>query len=899
MEWYQKTVEQVMESLATDPAQGLTNAEAASRAGKWGANRLTEKKRESVFLKFLRQFTEFIILVLIGAAVVAGALGEWVDSLAIMAIVVLNGVIGFMQEAKAERVMEALKRLSAPTAKVIRGGQLTAIEASGLVPGDIVAIESGDHIPADLRIIESQFLKVQEAALTGESHPIEKTTVHIENTAPLADMVNMAFLGTVAVYGRGRAVVVSTGMATEMGKIARMLQEAKAEPTPLQKKLSEFASRLVYAAAGVCALIFGLGVFRGEDTLEMFLTAVSLAVAAIPEGLPAVVTVVLALGVQRMVKRHALIRKLPSVETLGAATVIASDKTGTLTQNQMTVRKLYLPDRAVITVSGTGYAPSGEFLIDTKALSPKDNPGLMLALKTAVLCNGAELREKGQAWEVIGDPTEGALLSLALKAGLDRGALLAEHSFVGEVPFDSERKLMTTIFKDASGAYHAFVKGAPEMVLALSTSVYDNGVKPVSAEAARSIEVKNDDFSNEALRVLAFAWKSSNAPLDTHNIHLLEKDLTFLGLAGMIDPPRKEVFGAVEKARSAGVTPIMITGDHRMTAIAIARELDIFRKGDIAVTGEELDRMSEAEFSEKLPLIKVYARVNPEHKLKVVKAWKERGETIAMTGDGVNDAPALKEADIGVAMGITGTDVTKEASDMVLTDDNFASIVAAVEEGRGIFGNIRRVVHFLLSCNIGEIFVLLLASLTGMPLPLLPVQILWTNLVTDGLPALGLAMEPVDPGVMDRPPRKRSEGIVTKGLLWVMLLQGVFIALCTLGAYTFELYYLEGDLVKAQTMAFTVLVFCQKFHVFNCRSTWDSVFKLGVFSNRTLNWAVVVIFGSQLLLIYIPALQTIFKVVPLDLLDWAIVFLASVQPLVLMEIIKAAAPERWKRMNGQ
>ncbi|MBI5469686.1 MAG: cation-translocating P-type ATPase [Deltaproteobacteria bacterium] len=899
MEWYQKTVEQVMESLATDPAQGLTSAEAASRAGKWGPNRLTEKKRESAFLRFFKQFTEFIILVLIGAAIVAGALGEWVDSLAIMAIVVLNGVIGFMQEEKAERVMEALKRLSAPTARVLRSGELTTLDASKLVPGDIVAIESGDHIPADLRIIESKFLKIQEAALTGESHPIEKTTVHIENTAPLADMVNMAFLGTVAVYGRGRAVVVATGMATEMGKIARMLQEAKAEPTPLQKKLSEFGRRLVYAAGGICALIFGLGVFRGEDTLEMFLTAVSLAVAAIPEGLPAVVTVVLALGVQRMVKRHALIRKLPSVETLGAATVIASDKTGTLTQNQMTVRKLYLPDREVITVSGTGYAPSGEFFSGTRPLSPKDSSSLMLALKTAVLCNGAELKEKGSGWDIIGDPTEGALLSLALKAGLDRRALFAEYSFVGEVPFDSERKLMTTIFKDASGTYHAFVKGAPERVLALSTSVYDNGVKPVSTETVRSIEAINDEFSKEALRVLAFAWRASRAPLDTHNIHLLEKDLTFLGLAGMIDPPREEVFGAVEKARSAGVTPIMITGDHRMTAIAIARELDIFRYGDIAVTGEELDRMSEAEFREKLPLIKVYARVNPEHKLKVVKAWKARGETIAMTGDGVNDAPALKEADIGVAMGITGTDVTKEASDMVLTDDNFASIVSAVEEGRGIFDNIRRVVHFLLSCNIGEIFVLLLASLTGMPLPLLPVQILWTNLVTDGLPALGLAMEPVDPGVMDRPPRKRTEGIVTKGLLWVMVLQGVFIALCTLAVYTFELYYLGGDLIKARTMAFTVLVFCQKFHVFNCRSMWDSVFRIGVFSNRTLNWAVVVIFGSQLLLIYIPALQTIFKVVPLDMSDWAIVFLASVQPLVLMEIIKAIAPGRWKRMNGQ
>ncbi|MBI5588454.1 MAG: cation-translocating P-type ATPase [Deltaproteobacteria bacterium] len=899
MEWYQKTVSQVLEDLSTDPTRGLSSGEAASRLAKWGDNRLTGKKREPSFLRFVKQFTEFIILVLIGAAIVAGALGEWVDSLAILAIVVLNGVIGFIQEEKAERVMEALKKLSAPTARVIRAEALMTVAASELVPGDIVAIENGDHIPADCRIIESKFLKVQEAALTGESHPIEKTTVHIENTVALADRTNMAYLGTVAVYGRGKAAIVATGMSTEMGRIAAMLQEAKAEPTPLQKKLSEFGRFLVYAAGGICALIFAIGIFRGEDTLDMFLTAVSLAVAAIPEGLPAVVTIVLALGVQRMVKRHALIRKLPSVETLGAATVIASDKTGTLTQNQMTVRKLYLPDKEVITVSGTGYSPSGEFFSGSKAVSPKGNPNLVLALKAAVLCNGAELREQGFGWEVIGDPTEGALLSLGLKAGLERSTLSGEYSFVGEVPFDSERKMMTTIFKDIFGAYHAFVKGAPERILSLSTSVCDNGVKPMTPQAKREIDAMNDEFSKEALRVLALAYRSSNTPLDTRNIHLLEKDLTFVGLAGMIDPPREEVFTAVEKARSAGITPIMITGDHKMTAVAIARELALFREGDIAVTGAELDGMTEAEFMEKLPFIKVYARVNPEHKLKVVKAWKARGETIAMTGDGVNDAPALKEADIGVAMGITGTDVTKEASDMVLTDDNFASIVSAVEEGRGIFDNIRKVVHFLLSCNIGEILVLLVASIVGMPLPLLPVQILWTNLVTDGLPALGLAMEPVSPDVMDRRPRKKTEGIVTPVLLNVMVVQGAFMAAFTLAAYAYELYWKGEPVQEARTVAFMVLVFSQMFHVFNCRSAWSSVFKIGVFSNRTLNIAVATILSGQFLLIYVPQLQSVFKVATLGLDDWAIIFAASVQPLVLMEIIKAAAPERWKKRNGR
>ncbi|MBI5970737.1 MAG: cation-translocating P-type ATPase [Deltaproteobacteria bacterium] len=895
MDWCQKNIARVVADLKTNAQTGLSSAEARARLSIHGQNKLLEAKRESRVVKFLKHFTEFIVIVLIGAAIIAGILGEWVDALAIMAIVVMNGMIGFVQDEKAEAVLEALKRLSAPSAKALRDGNLAAIEASGLAPGDIIVLEAGDSVPADCRIIEAHWFKIDESTLTGESHPINKDTVAVESVMPLADRTNMAYLGTHVVYGRARAAVVATGMSTEMGKIAKLLSEAKTEPTPLQKRLDEFGKKLVYAAGFICAVIFVLGILRGGSTLDMFLTAVSLAVAAIPEGLPAVVTITLALGVQRMVWRHALIKKLPSVETLGSASVIASDKTGTLTQNQMTVRRIFLASGEVIGVAGAGYSLEGGFHKGSAGVAPNENPGLLLILKAGALCNASELKDNGNnGMTVLGDPTEGALLVAGRKAGVKREDLLNGLEFVLEIPFDAGRKMMTSVYKDSNGFYHSFTKGAPERIVPLCSSVFkDDSPRTITRKDADAAMKANAEFSSSAQRVLALACRSSSGPFAAEDggdsPSPLEKDLTFLGLMGMSDPPREEVFVAVEKARAAGITPIMITGDHLLTAVAIAKELDIFRDGkggDRALTGEELDMMSEAEFMEKLPRIKVYARVNPEHKLKIVRAWKKRGDVIAMTGDGVNDAPALKEADIGVAMGITGSDVTKEASDMVLTDDNFASIVAAVEEGRNIFGNIRKAVHFLLSCNIGEILVLLIASIAGMPLPLLPVQILWTNLVTDGLPAIGLAMEGVEPGVMDRPPRDPSEGIVGRPLLIVMTLQGAFIAFCTLFVFAAQLYWFKGTLIKAQTMAFTVLVFCQKFHVFNCRSALTSVFKLGVFSNKMLNWAVFTIFASQLLLIHIPALQAIFKVVPLSFRDWAIVFAASSMPLALMEIVK-------------
>lgn len=896
MEWHQKNVPDVIKELGTDPLKGLSSSEAALRRARWGLNTLVEKKRASLLSRAVRQFKGFIILVLIGAAVISGLLGEWVDSIAIIAIVLLNGIIGFIQEEKAEEAMAALKKLSAPAAKAVRDGALSVIPASLLVPGDIVVLESGDHIPADCRIIESSFLKVSEAALTGESHPIEKETGGLAEHLPIADRTNMAYLGANVVYGKGRAAVTATGMSTEMGKIARMLQEARPEATPLQRRLEEFARRLVYAALAVCGLIFILGISRGEDFLEMFLTAVSLAVAAVPEGLAAVVTIVLAIGVQRMARRHALIRTLPSVETLGSATVIASDKTGTLTRNEMTVKKLYLAGGRTITVSGAGYSPEGGFFTgpgEAPEIDPRMEPPLLLALKAGLLCNTAELKRKDNGgYEVIGDPTEGALITLGLKAGLKKNDLEKDLRFLGEAPFDPARKMMSAVYAQDM-TFHIFVKGASESVLVRCASILDGeGLRPMTPAEMDGISRATDELSKDAMRVIALAYRLSYVPLDLHSPLSIEKDLVFLALAGMIDPPREEAFSAVQKAAAAGITPIMITGDHKMTAVAVAKELNIFREGDIAVTGEELDGMSGAEFSDILHRIKVYARVNPEHKLRVVKAWKEKGEVIAMTGDGVNDAPALKEADIGVAMGMTGTDVTKGSSDMILTDDNFASIVSAVEEGRGIFDNIRRVVHYLLSCNVGEVLVLLIASLAGMPLPLHPVQILWMNLVTDGLPALGLAMEPIDPGIMERRPRRKGEGIVTGWLLFAMLLQGVFISACTLAVYGIELYWLKGTVDEARTMAFMVIIFCQMFHVYNCRSAWKSVFSIGVFSNRMLNITVIAILAGQFLLIHVPALRMIFKVTYPGVTDWAIIFAASVQPLVLMEVVKKVWPRR-------
>jgi Ca2+-transporting ATPase len=674
-------------------------------------------------------------------------------------------------------------------------------------------------------------------------------------------------------------------MRTELGRIAGILQEIKHESTPLQKKLEEFGKWIVYLCFALVGLVFILEWLRGGKIVDVFLTSVSLAVAAIPEGLPAVVTIALGLGVQRMVKRHALIRKLPSVETLGCATVICSDKTGTLTKNEMTVQKIFAGSR-VFTVSGVGYEPKGQFLLDEKEISPKQCPQLQKLLQASVLCNGAQLVESNGGCKILGDPTEAALLTAAAKADIRKEHQEREFAFIDEIPFDSERKKMTIIYKNKERIV-AFVKGAPEVLLKDCNRIEDNGmVTQITEEDKQKILKINSEFANCAMRVLALAYRDLEPLSRPYGADSVEKQLTFLGLIAMSDPPRPEVKEAVAKCKQAGIKTVMITGDHKNTAVAVARELGFFKESSLALSGEELDDLSEDIFLDKIENIPVYARVSPEHKLKIVRAWRRQGHIVAMTGDGVNDAPAVKEADIGVAMGITGTDVTKEVSDMVVTDDNFASIVAAVEEGRGIYDNIKKFVHYLLSCNTGEILVMFVSSLVGLPVPLLPIHILWVNLVTDGLPALALGVDPVEPNIMQRLPRKPDEPVVTKQRAFLMLAQGAFIAFCSLLAFGFVLFIEKEGIERARTAAFIVLSCSQLFHSFNCRSMQESIFKLGLFSNKKLVIAVFVSFLLQMAAVYLPFAQKIFKTEMLTIFDWFLVLAISSFPLWAMEIYK-------------
>lgn len=810
---YKLKIEEIAAKLESSPESGLSANEARERFKAYGPNQLKEKKGAGPFSIFFDQFKNFIIWILIGAALVSGVLQEWVDAAAILAIVVLNAILGFVQEYRAEKSLAALKKLASPASKVIRGGQLMTVPSDEIVPGDLIALEAGDNVPADARLVfVSLNFASQEAGLTGESVPVAKTNLALpEEAVPLAERANMVYMGTSIASGRGKALVVETGMQTELGKIAGMVQKIETEVTPLQKKLEKFGKGIVSACFFLVALVFSLEYFRGGEILNTFLTAVSLAVAAIPEGLPAVITLALALGAQRMIKRHVLIRKLHSVETLGSTTVICSDKTGTLTKNEMTVREIFSEN------------------IDE-------------ALKCGVLCNGAELTVDGR---IIGDPTEGAILVAAARRGLLKEKLEDEYPFVEEIPFDSVRKKMTIVRRSA-GKFIAFVKGAPELM---------TDDPKILAESAR--------LADKAMRVLAVAYRDfDRLPEKPEEI---EKNLTFLGLIAMIDPPREEVKEAVAKCKTAGIKVIMITGDHQKTAAAIARELGISQ---------------------------VYARVSPEDKLRIVHDLRLKGEVVAVTGDGVNDAPALKEADIGIAMGISGTDVSKEVADMVITDDNFTSIVAAVEEGRGIYDNIRKFVHYLLSCNVGEILVMFFSSLIGLPLPLLPIQILWVNLVTDGLPALALGVDPKDPNLMDNPPRPPKEPVITFKQGMLMLLQGTFIAVCSLAAFAFVLLVQNEGLQKARTAAFIVLSICQLFHALNCRSNVKSIFKLGLFSNGSLILAILASFALQISVTSFPLLQGIFKTEFLGGVDWLIVIGLSSLPLWAMELAKLTFRKR-------
>ncbi|MDD5084600.1 MAG: cation-translocating P-type ATPase [Candidatus Omnitrophica bacterium] len=866
--------------------RGLSPQEAALRLSKFGPNQLQEKKAVSPLSIFFGQFHDFIVWVLIAAALISGFLKEWVDALAIVAIVIMNAVLGFIQEYRAEKSLAALKKLSSPTSKVIRDGQHTIIPSSEIVPGDLAELEAGDNVPADGRIVYlTPNFATQEASLTGESTPVAKTGADIEEGLPLADRINMVFLGTSVVSGKGRVIVTETGMQTELGKIAGMIQEIESEATPLQKKLEQFGKWIVYLCFALVALVFLLGVMRGGKIFDMFLTAVSLAVAAIPEGLPAVVTVALALGVQRMVKRHVLIRKLPAVETLGCATVICSDKTGTLTKNEMTVQAVFAGGN-LFKVTGVGYEPKGEILLNGKAIRLQDYPDLAKALACSVLCNGAQLVKKDDGYKIIGDPTEGALLVSAAKAGLEKDKSEEEFPFVEEIPFDPVRKKMTIVRKDKT-KLTAFVKGAPEIILKDCVRLEENGAEKALSDSAKEMILKvNEELAAQAMRVLVVAYRVLDKAPEVYEAQLIERDLTFAGLVAMIDPPRDEVKVAMRECEAAGIKTVMITGDHKNTAVAVAKELGFFKEGSLALTGEELDKLSDEDFQKEVERVSVYARVSPEHKLRVVRARRKLKEVVAMTGDGVNDAPAVKEADIGVAMGITGTDVTKEVSDMVITDDNFASIVAAVEEGRGIYDNIRKFVHYLLSCNAGEILVMFVSTLIGWPAPLLPVQILWVNLVTDGLPALALGVDPTDPNVMKRPPRPTGEAVVTKQRALLMLTQGAFIAFCSLFAFAFVLFVEKEGLDRARTAAFVVLACAQLFHSFNCRSMTESIFKLGVFTNIKLVYATAVSFLLQMIVVYIPCLQRVFKTEALGILDWSLVIALSSLPLWAMEIVK-------------
>ncbi len=885
--WYNLDASEVLSRLGSDPKVGLSEGEAQRRLTECGLNELVEKKRVSAWQLFLEQFKNFLIIILLVAVALSAVLGEVADAIVIFVIVLFAAGLGFYQEYRAERALEALKKMAAPLAKVVRDGQEKEVPACEIVPGDIVMLSTGDKVPADMRLIEAVNLKTGEAPLTGESMPVEKTVETINGEVSLGDRVNMAFMGTVVVYGRGRGVVTATGMRTEFGKIAALLQAVEKERTPLQINLDKLGKYIGAAALVLCFVLAGIGVMRGHEILEMVIWGVSLAVAAVPEALPAVVTISLALGVQRMVQRHALVRKLPAVETLGCTTFICSDKTGTLTQNQMTVKGILVDDK-VIEISGSGYQPEGGFYHDGMPVNVQNEPGLKMLLEAVALCNDASLVCIDGNWQVRGDPTEGALLAAAAKAGLERDELYRRAPRVREIPFSSEGKRMTTVHKSSTGTLVAYSKGAPEVVLEACKYIYRDGRMVVldKEERQRVLQVAHE-MAESALRVLGIAYKL----LPEETSEAVDTEMVFLGLVGMIDPPREEAKDAVKLCDQAGIKSVMITGDHKLTAIAIARELGLLKDG-VALSGDELDKLSDEEFEAIVEKVEVYSRVSPAHKLRVVEALTKRGHVVAMTGDGVNDAPALKKADIGVAMGITGTDVSKEAADMVLTDDNFASIVAAVEEGRGIFDNIKKYLMYLLSSNIGEILLMAVAilfgPLIGLPpgaIPLIAIQILFVNLVTDGLPAIALSVDPAAPDVMERKPRPRGQGVFTMPVVALIIVGGIWSCLVNLGIFKWALDVGKG-FVEAQCLCFLTLIMIQFFKAYNFRSERHSVFKIGIFKNKWLNLAV----GSQvllmLLIIYAPFFQEVFHTYPLDGLDWALSIALSLSIFPVLELSK-------------
>jgi P-type Ca2+ transporter type 2C len=858
--YYSYSEEETIKLLKTS-RKGLTKQEAEHRLQVYGLNELKAEKGISPFRIFLEQFSSPLIWILLFALLVSLFLKEATDAIVIGLIVILNAILGFMQEYRAEKSIEALKRMASPQAKVIRDGKEQKIESKYLVPGDLIVLETGDKVPADSRLIEIHSLDTHEAALTGESLPIKKDITKLAEKTPLADQKNMVFASTIISKGRGQAIVTFTGMLTQVGKIAKLIKEAHEKQTPLQKKLRELGKYLTIAVIVVAIVVFLAGIFTGQAASVMLLTSIALAVAAIPEGLPAVITISLALGVQKMVKKNALVRKLPSVETLGSVNVICTDKTGTLTHNQMTVTKIW-SNNLMYNVTGSGYEPKGTFVVNKKLANPEP---LHQMLKIGSLCNDAKLNGMAKDREVLGDPTEAALVVSAEKAGFTQKELEKSEPRIDEIPFSSERKMMTTIHKTKSGKV-SYTKGAPDIIIEKCNQILVNGkILRLDRNKKKEILKQNETFAGEALRVLGFAYNENFKKREDS-----EKNMIFVGLQAMIDPPREEVKAAIKVCQDAGIRVIMITGDHITTAQAIAKELGITGK---AITGQELNKLN---LDKEIKNIGIFARVNPEHKLKIVHALKKKGNIVAMTGDGVNDAPALKKADIGIAMGISGTDVAKEASDMILTDDNFTSIVSAIEEGRGIFDNIKKFVNYLLSSNLGEIIVILMASLMGLPLPLTAIQILWINLVTDGLPATALSLDPHAKGIMTRKPKAATESILNKDLSRNIMVFGTLIGVATL--IMFWLYQGSG-IAKAQTVAFTSLVVFELARIRMVRAHY----KLGIFSNK---WLVAAVIGSvllHLLTIYTP-LATVFGTAPLALIDWVFISIAAIILLIINKV---------------
>lgn len=890
--WFNKTVTETLESLTTNANEGLKSEEIEERRKKYGFNELKAKKKKTILVKFLEQFKDFMIIILIIAAIVSGVIGYLQnEGIIILIVVIINAIIGVAQESKAEKSLEALQKLSSHVAKVIRDGKLVVMPSKELVPGDIVIIETGDYVPADLRIIEATNLKAQEASLTGESVPVEKNTEAIsDEKIGIGDRTNMLFSSSLITYGRGKGIVVETGMNTEVGKIANIINSTDETETPLQEKLNKLGKTLGIGALVICAVIFVIGLLYGKNPLDMFMTAVSLAVAAIPEGLAAVSTIVLAIGVQRMVKKHAIVKKLPAVETLGSATVICSDKTGTLTQNKMTVQRIFYNNK----------------LLDINKIDLKqEDETLKRLVHTSMLCNDTKISTDNQ---LTGDPTETALVDMGFKLDFEP-SLFEQMPRLKEIPFDSDRKLMTTVNK-VGEKYVVCTKGGVDELLNRCTKyILNDEIKTNLEEYKKTISENNEEMAKNALRVLAMGYKELNHEPTEEDMASLENDLIYIGMVGMIDPPREEVKLAVHKCKTAGIKTVMITGDHKITAIAIAKALGILENESEALTGSELEEMTDEELTKNIRKYSVYARVSPEHKVRIVKAWQANGEIVAMTGDGVNDAPALKTADIGCAMGIVGTDVAKEAADVILTDDNFATIVSAVEEGRRIYDNILKAIQFLLSSNVGEIIVLfvailitpLLSKIFGIDIhliePLLPIHILWINLVTDSLPALALAVDPAEKDVMERKPIKPKKGIFTNGMSWRIIYQGVMIGLLTLAAFIIGLGTKDVPIIEGlteqevrveigQTMAFIVLALSELTHVFNIRNNKKSIFKTNIFNNSKLILAILTSSALMFVILLIPSLRSIFSIPVLPIGNIVEIVILVLMPIVIVEIFK-------------